>query len=46
MYPNFARFLQEIWFKSALESFASVRGHLRTALTTDSDNSNFEDNSN
>ena len=30
MHPNFMHFRQKISFKSALKSFASVNGHLRT----------------
>ena len=33
MHPNFMHFPQKTSFKSALESFASVDGHLRTALS-------------
>ena len=34
MHPNFMHFRQKISFKSVLESFATVSGHLRTALIT------------
>ena len=33
MHPNFMHFRQKISLKNALESFASVSGHLRTALS-------------
>ena len=32
IHPNFIHFCQKISFKSALEIFTPVRGHLRTAL--------------
>ena len=35
MYPNFMYFRQKIFFKSALESFASVSAHMRTALKSE-----------
>ena len=32
MFPNFVQFRQKIGFKSVLECYASVSGHLRSSL--------------